>query len=103
MAKRGSDSPCASSAKKKKYAASLASHSILQKATSSPTAMPTASMFSMCRKIDTDSQSQLGNNTLRALLSCKINTDNSCYSFVPEKDLLKSAKVETWDYVKVHQ
>ena len=82
MAKRGSDSPCASSAKKKKYAAkykpelatdlqfichsdkgpmfaycrvcqsdivrhaSSASHSTLQKATSSPTAMPTTSVSS---------------------------------------------------------
>ena len=46
-------------------------------------------MFLMCRNIDTDSRSQLGNNTLRALLSCKIKTDDPCYSFVPEKDLLK--------------
>ena len=94
MVKRGSDSPCASSAKKKKYAAkykpewttdlqfichsdkgptfaycrvcnmhinvahsgksdtvrhvSSASHSTLQKATSSPTAMLTASVCSRC-------------------------------------------------------
>ena len=60
-------------------------------------------VFSMCRKIDTDSRSQLGNDTLRALLSCKINTDDPCYSFVQEKDILKSAKVATWDYVKDHQ
>ena len=60
-------------------------------------------VFSMCLKIDTDSRSQLGNDTLHALLSCKINTDDPCYSFVPEKDLLKSAKVATWDYVKDHQ
>ncbi|KAI0239672.1 hypothetical protein LSAT2_009634, partial [Lamellibrachia satsuma] len=59
--------------------------------------------FSMCRKIDTDSRSQLGNNTLHVLLSYKINTDDPCYSFLPEKDLLKSAKIATWDYVKVHQ
>ncbi|KAI0221736.1 hypothetical protein LSAT2_026992 [Lamellibrachia satsuma] len=45
----------------------------------------------------------LGNNTLHALLSCKIKTDDPRYSFVPEKDLLKSAKVVTWDYVKDHQ
>ena len=31
-------------------------------------------VFSMCRKIDTDARSQLGNDTLRALLSCKINS-----------------------------
>ena len=60
-------------------------------------------VFSMCRKIDTDSRSQFGNDTLRVLLSSKINTDDPCYSFVPEKDFLKSAKVATWDYVKDHQ
>ncbi|KAI0218417.1 Carbonic anhydrase 7 [Lamellibrachia satsuma] len=59
-------------------------------------------VFSMCRKIDTGSRSQLGHDTLRALLSCKINTDDPCYSIVPEKNLLKSATVATWDYVKVH-
>ena len=60
-------------------------------------------VFSTCRKIDTDSRSQLGNDTLLALLTCKINRDDPCYSFVPEKNLLKSATVATWDYVKVHQ
>ena len=115
MAKCRSDSPCASSAKKKKYAAkykpewatdlqfichsdkgptfaycrvcnthinvahesksdlvrhaSSASHSTLQKATSSPTATPTASV-------------------------CVLDV---------LRDLLKSAKVATWDYVKDHQ
>ena len=39
-------------------------------------------VFSMVRKIDTDSRSQLGNDTLRALLSCKINTDDPCYANV---------------------
>ena len=33
-------------------------------------------VFSMIRKIDTDSRLQLGNDTLRALLTCKINTDD---------------------------
>ena len=60
-------------------------------------------VFSMCRKIDTDARSQLGNDTLRALLSCKINTDEPCYEFRPDSDLLKSAKSATWNYVKDHQ
>ena len=60
-------------------------------------------VFSMCRKIDTDSRSQLGNDTLRALLSCKINRDEPCYSFVPDTDMLKGAKKATWDYVRNHQ
>ena len=60
-------------------------------------------VFSMVRKIDTDSRSQLGNDTLRALLSVKINTDDPCYAFVPDKELLKTAKVATWKYVQEHQ
>jgi len=60
-------------------------------------------VFSMVRKIDTDSRSQLGNDTLRALLSCKINTDDPCYAFVPDKDLFKAAKLATWNYVREHQ
>jgi len=39
--------------------------------------------FSVCRKIDTDARSQLGNDTLYALLSCKINMDEPCYAFQP--------------------
>ena len=54
-------------------------------------------------QIDTDSRSQLGNDTLLALLSCKINTDDPCYAFVPDKDLCKTAKVATWNYVREHQ
>ncbi|KAK2154429.1 hypothetical protein LSH36_269g09031 [Paralvinella palmiformis] len=49
-------------------------------------------VFSMVRKIDTDSRSQLGSDTLRALLSCKINTDDPCYAFVSDKDLCKCKK-----------
>ena len=60
-------------------------------------------VFSMVRKIDTDSRSQLGNDSLRALLSCKINTDDPCYAFVPDKDLCNAAKVATWNYVREHQ
>ena len=137
MAKYGSDLPCASSEKKKKYAVKyklewatdlqFICHSdkrvcnmhinVAHGAERFPLLarlMTTLSVithsnagnervFSMCRKIDTDSRSQLGNNTLRALLSYKIKTDDPCYFFVPEKDLLKSAKVATWDYVKDHQ
>ena len=60
-------------------------------------------VLSMCRKIDTEARTQLGNDTLRALLSCKINTDERCYAFQPDSDLLKSAKCATWNYVKDHQ
>ena len=60
-------------------------------------------VFSMVRKINTDSRSQLSNDTLRVLLSCKINTDDPCYAFVPDKDLCNAAKVATWNYVREHQ
>jgi len=60
-------------------------------------------VFSMVRKIDTDSRSQLGNDTLRALLSCKIHTDDPCYAFLPDKDLCKAANVATWNYLREHQ
>ena len=58
-------------------------------------------VFSICRKINTDAQSQLGNDTLHALLSCKINMDEPCYAF--QHDLLKSSKSATWNYMKDHQ
>ena len=60
-------------------------------------------VFSMVRKIVTDSRSQLVNDTLRALLSCKINTDDPCYAFVRDKDICNVAKVATWNYVREHQ
>ena len=63
--------------------------------------MPIVSECPRC--IDTDARSQLGNDALRTMLSCKINTDEPCYSFAPDADLLKCAKKATWDYVREHQ
>ena len=60
----------------------------------------TERVFWTRRKIDTEARSQLGNNTLRALLLCKISMDELCYAFQPDSDLLKSA---AWKYVKDHQ
>ena len=60
-------------------------------------------VFSMCRKIHTEQRSELGNDTMKGLLSSKINTDNPCYKFKPTASLLKSAKSVTWDYVREHQ
>ena len=59
-------------------------------------------VFSMVKKIDTDSRFDLGQDTLCALLSCKINIEDNCYQFQPPAELLKSAKSATWDYVKAH-
>ena len=60
-------------------------------------------VFSMCRKIDTDTRSQLGNNNMHAILSCKISMDELCYAFQPDSNLLKSVKSATWNYAKDHQ
>jgi len=60
-------------------------------------------VFSMCCKIDTDARSQLGTDTLHALLSCKISMDEPCYAFQADSYLLKSAKSATRNYVKDHQ
>ena len=59
-------------------------------------------VFSMAKKIDTDSRSDLGQDTICALLSCKINTEDTCFQFQPSAELLKAAKSATWDYVKSH-
>ena len=58
--------------------------------------------ITMVKKIDTDSRFDLGQDTLCALLSCKINIEDNCYQFQPPAELLKSTKSATWDYVKAH-
>ena len=58
--------------------------------------------FSMVKKIDTDSRSDLGQDTICALFSCKLNTEDSCFKFQPSDELLKSVKSATWQYVKAH-
>ena len=59
-------------------------------------------VFSVVKKIDTDSRSDLGQDTIYAWLSCKLNTEDSCFHFQPSDELLKSAKLATWQYVKDH-
>ena len=131
MAKHGSDSPCASSAKKKyaaKYKPEWATDLqfiIICHSDKGPTFAYCSVQYAHKRSArwqeqhcspckfgqllyvaeshiiahsNADSERVF---SLRALLSCKINTDDPCYFFVPEKDLLKSATVATWDYVKV--
>ena len=51
------------------------------------------------RVLSTPTHALSSETTLRALLSCKINRDEPCYSFVPDTDMLKGAKKATWDYV----
>ena len=51
-------------------------------------------VFSMVKKIDTDSRFDLGQDTACALLS-KLNTEDSCFKFQPSDELLKCAKSTT--------
>ena len=59
-------------------------------------------VFSMVKQIDTDNRSDLSQETICALLSCKLNTEDSCFYFQPSDELLKSAKSATWPYVKAN-
>ena len=55
------------------------------------------------KTIDTDSRSDLGQDTICALISCKLNTEDSCFHFQPSDELLKSAKSATQQqHVKAH-
>lgn len=49
-------------------------------------------IFSMMKKIHTDTRSNLDNSTLCALLTVKVNNTQKCHSFKPSKDILKTAK-----------
>ena len=60
-------------------------------------------VFSMVKKIQTDCRSDLGQDTICGLPSCKLNNDTDCYNFRPSVELLKAAKSATWYYVQAHQ
>lgn len=49
-------------------------------------------IFSIMKKIHTDTRSNLDNSTLRALLTVKVNNTQLCHPFKPSKDILKTAK-----------
>lgn len=49
-------------------------------------------IFSMMKKIHSDTRSNLDNSTLCALLTLKVNNTQQCHSFKPSKDILKTAK-----------
>jgi hypothetical protein len=47
-------------------------------------------IFSMVKKIQTDTWSRLNNSTVCALLTVKVNNTKQCHSLKPSKDLLKA-------------
>ena len=50
------------------------------------------------QKIHTEFRSDLNNDTICGLLSCKFNQNQCCYEYQPSASLLKSAKSATSDY-----
>ena len=59
--------------------------------------------FSMVRKIDTEFRSELGHDTIYALLSVKINSYQKPSEFNPSQSLLRTAKSATYMYNKQHK
>ena len=62
----------------------------------------TERVFSIVRKISTDYRSHLEQNTLCALVSCKLNNDQKCYELDTPSELLTKARTATKDYNKAH-
>lgn len=54
--------------------------------------------FSIIKKIHTDFRSDLNNDTICGLLSCKVNQNQCCYEYQPSASVLKSAKSATSNY-----
>ena len=55
-------------------------------------------IFSMVQKIVTESRTSLHNDTLCAILSCKLNCDRSAAGFKPSKVELNAVKKATYKY-----
>ncbi len=62
----------------------------------------TERVFSIVRKIVTDYRKEMEQDTLCALLTCKLNCDCACYQLETPKELLRAAKVATMEYNKAH-
>ena len=58
--------------------------------------------FSMVRKIVTENMTDIGNDTVCALLRCKLNCDKRACEYKLIKDELKAAKSATYLYNQVH-
>ena len=52
----------------------------------------TERVFSMLKKIQTDSRDNLADKTIHRLLSVKINNTDECHQYQPEPDVVKAAK-----------
>ena len=57
-------------------------------------------IFSMLKKIQTEFRSELANDTICSLISCKQNADVQCFNFDPSDSVLKNAKSATKVYNK---
>ena len=52
----------------------------------------TERVFSMLKKIQSDSRDNLADNTIHSLLSVKINNPVECHKYKPESDFVRTAK-----------
>ena len=59
--------------------------------------------FSMIRRIDTEFRSELAKDTIRSLLSCKMNSDSCCYDVEINSKVLKDCKSPTRLYNRSHK
>lgn len=62
----------------------------------------TERVFSIVRKISTDYRGQMEQNTLCALVSCKLNNDQKCYELETPTELLRKARTATKEYNRAH-
>ena len=62
----------------------------------------TERVFSIVRKIVTDYRTEMEQDTLCALVACKLNSDFDCYHFDPPHKVLVKAKKATSDYNNAH-
>ena len=60
-------------------------------------------IFSMVRKIATESRTSLHNDTVCALLSCKLNCDRITAGFKPSKVQMNAAKKAPHKYNQAHK
>ena len=60
-------------------------------------------LFSMVRKIVTENRTDLGNDTVCALLSCKMNCDSTASNFTPDRSISQTAKKATYLYNQEHK
>ena len=60
-------------------------------------------LFLMVRKIVTENRTDIGNDTVCALLSCKVNCDSMASKFIPDKTISQNVRKATYLYNQEHK